>query len=335
MIKYEDIRDLHLEMSTLCNASCPLCPRNLHGYPYNNGFPETYLTLAQIKTIFSEEFVNQLEEIRVNGNFGDFITNPDAIDILTYFRNINRKIKLTITTNGSARNKQFWRDLAKVNPGVMFCLDGLEDTHHLYRKDTDFHKILENAKEFINAGGRAHWKMIKFKHNEHQIEACEKMAYELGFDRFELAYDGRDTGPVIDRKGNHIHSIGEFNSVVNFPVLLNNIKTRVITLENLSGLYPPTDKINCWAKENRSIYIAANGDISPCCWLGFFPNTYGAGTYHWAINQQLQTVAYKNNAIEYPLKECIEWFDAIEKSWQIPTHADGRLLACDRNCGCS
>ena len=37
MIFFNDIRDGHLEISTICNAACPFCPRNFWGYPYNGG----------------------------------------------------------------------------------------------------------------------------------------------------------------------------------------------------------------------------------------------------------------------------------------------------------
>ena len=57
MIQYNEIRDVHLEISSLCNARCPLCPRNFRGYPYNDGYPETNLTIEQIKKIFTRDFL--------------------------------------------------------------------------------------------------------------------------------------------------------------------------------------------------------------------------------------------------------------------------------------
>ena len=51
MISYQDIRDVHLEISSLCNASCPWCPRTFWGYTYNGGYPEVNLTLDNAKKI--------------------------------------------------------------------------------------------------------------------------------------------------------------------------------------------------------------------------------------------------------------------------------------------
>ena len=67
MINFGDIRDVHLEISSLCNASCPWCPRTFWGYPYNGGYPEANLSLAQATQIFQPEFLTQLKSIRING----------------------------------------------------------------------------------------------------------------------------------------------------------------------------------------------------------------------------------------------------------------------------
>ena len=54
MIKYADIRHVELELSSHCNARCPLCPRNLFGYTYNTGYIVKHLTLNEVKTIASQ-----------------------------------------------------------------------------------------------------------------------------------------------------------------------------------------------------------------------------------------------------------------------------------------
>ena len=66
MLTYKDIRHVHLELSTFCNARCPLCSRNYRGYPYNDGYPEVNMTLDQAKTIFSKAFLSQIKTIKIN-----------------------------------------------------------------------------------------------------------------------------------------------------------------------------------------------------------------------------------------------------------------------------
>ena len=159
MIKLEQIQHLHMEFSSLCNARCPLCPRNLYGYPYNRGYEETSLTLDLIRKSFDPNFIKQLKMILINGNFGDFTSNLESLDIIKHFKEQKHDLKIQISTNGSARNKDFWSELGTITKvKTEFCLDGLEDTHHLYRQDTDFNKIIQNAQAYIASGeiGRAH-----------------------------------------------------------------------------------------------------------------------------------------------------------------------------------
>jgi MoaA/NifB/PqqE/SkfB family radical SAM enzyme len=332
MINYKDIRDVHLEISTLCNAACPLCPRNFHGYPYNDGYPELNFTLANARHIFTHEFVSQLESISINGNYGDIVMNPEGPAIVEYLRSLSDKLVIEISTNGGARTQPFWQSLAKSRATVLFDLDGLEDTHHLYRQNTVWTTVIKNAQTFIRAGGNAIWKFILFDHNRHQIDECRELSKQLGFSNFEVVVHGRDTGPVYNKDGVHTHTLGNYQGETNFEVLLYKKKTDLILLEDLEQR-PIKDSVLCKAQERKSIYIAANGDVSPCCWTGFYPKTYGHGEYYQPLNVQLSQISTKNNALEYSLPECIEWFNSIQQSWNKKTYDSGRLVICDDVCG--
>jgi sulfatase maturation enzyme AslB (radical SAM superfamily) len=333
MYKFEDIRRVHLEISSLCNASCPWCPRTFWGYPHNGGYPETNLTLPQAKKIFVPNVLQQLDKIHINGNFGDLVMNPDSVNIVEYFFSINNQLQIEISTNGGARGQDFWKKLAQTSATVMFCLDGLEDTHHLYRQNTVWNTVMRNAQTFISAGGQAVWKMIRFDHNRHQIEQCRAMSLDLGFVDFKLIDEGRNTAPVFDREGNLSHVLGNYNKETDFKTLFFKLKNDTILLENLIQDRTPAKSVDCKVKKWRSVYVAANGDVSPCCWTGFYPKTYGAGQYHQAANAQLIPLIAKNNALEYPLEECIKWFQSVENTWKINNYEQGRLVICDDVCG--
>jgi MoaA/NifB/PqqE/SkfB family radical SAM enzyme len=335
MIAFENIRDVHLEISSLCNAACPWCPRTFWGYTFNGGYPELYLSLNDAKKIFYSEFLAQLLSIRVNGNFGDIVMNPDGADIVEYFVSSNSKLKISVSTNGGARDKNFWQRLAKTGSRVTFALDGLADTHHLYRQNTVWSTVINNAKHFIAHGGIAEWQMIRFKHNAHQIDQCRQMSKDLGFKTFQVRSDGRDTAPVFDKHGNLTHILGDYSGTTEFEILFERKKNDEVLLEDIVRDRTPKQKVNCETQILGSIYIAANGDVSPCCWTGFYPRTYGKGQYHQAANAQLIPLIEKNNALLFPLQECIEWFRDIEFAWTYQKYEQGRLLICDDNCGSS
>ena len=187
MYKYKELLHLDLETSSLCNALCPVCNRRANGGLKNKSFRETYVSLEQFKKWFSDDFVAQLFGMQMCGNYGDSMTNPDLIPILTHVRAINPDIKLTMNTNASGRDPEFWYNLGKLiepNGALTFSVDGLEDTNHLYRKGTNWSKIMMAMKNFIRGGGNARWEFLVFKHNQHQIPEAKALAEELGFEKF-------------------------------------------------------------------------------------------------------------------------------------------------------
>lgn len=333
MIKSQDIRDVHIELTTLCNARCPLCVRNANGYPHNFGYPETSLSLDNIKQLFSVEFIKQLNTFTVCGNYGDFVACPDALEIIEYVRQCNSNLRITICTNGSARSTSFWTQLAASNPEVSFCIDGLEDTHHLYRLDTNWNNIIRNAQAFIAAGGNAVWKMIKFKHNEHQVDACRTMAADLGFIQFDLTDHSRSSGPSFDRNGNLTHQIGSSTWQGSAESI---IQWRSSSNDN-SWIDQKIEKpnLNCYSERAQSIYVAANGEVYPCCFLGFYPQTFANSEWYERGNQQLSEMIVKqpNNALEVGLEQAMEWFNQIRQRWDIEKYSNGRLRLCDEHCG--
>jgi MoaA/NifB/PqqE/SkfB family radical SAM enzyme len=332
MYKIIEVKNVHLEISSLCNASCPWCPRNFWGYPFNGGYPELNFTLENARHIFTPEFLKQLTGITVNGNFGDAVMNPQTPEIIEYFRSHNKNLSIEISTNAGARDAKFWTRLAKTQARVLFTLDGLADTHHLYRQNTLYEVVIKNAQTFIEAGGYAIWKMIEFDHNKHQIKACRELSESMGFKNFMLFNQGRNIAPVFDKNGILTHVLGNYTGEKEFSILFHKKLTDEVLLEDIIDGRSPSP-IKCMVKQQRSMYIAANGDISPCCFTGFYPHTYGKGQYHQAANAQLKSIMKKNNALQYTLEECLEWFTEVEKTWDIDQFEDGRLVICNDVCG--
>jgi MoaA/NifB/PqqE/SkfB family radical SAM enzyme len=325
MIKYEDIRKVHLEISTRCNASCPDCLRNFRGV--NNvidTYPLTDMTLTQFQHIFSVEFLKQLHNININGNYGDFVTAQDGLKIVKYIKQINPKICLSISTNASAKS-EIWNELGLLKTKISFRIDGLKDTHHLYRVNTDYDLIINNARNFITAGGYAIWAMIKFDHNQDQINTCRQLSKDLGFQEFQLIDAGRNTFPVFRSDRTLSHIVGPYKGSTDFNELYQQYQnSKPLITETTTN-----KKINCYAKKHREIYISANGEVYPCCWLGFYP----LQNFKRPGNSQLRPIIDKNNALEYDLKETIEWFNAVENSWAKENVLNGKIHTCNEVCG--
>lgn len=333
MITYENIRQVHLEISSLCNARCPLCPRNFKGYPYNDGYLERNLTLKDVKTIFNLNFLNQLDTIRINGNFGDIVMNPEGPEIVEYFKSKNSNLHITISTNGSARSADFWKKLAPLAE-IDFCLDGLKDTHTLYRQNTDWDTVIKNACTVIENNGSANWKFIVFDHNKHQLDVARDLSIRLGFKNFKVVDHGRNSGPVYDSNGNLVHVMGHYKGETSFPILFHKKKTDLVLLEDIIKNKKPKNKVHCQTKIFSEIYISSSGEVYPCCFTGFSPRTFGHGEYHQAANSQIKKLLpFNNNLLQTSLQECISWFNKIEESWKLDTYEEGRIVICDDFCG--
>lgn len=345
MLKLQDIRRLHIELTTRCNARCPMCMRNYRGYDYNSGYPLCELSLKDFEHIVSPDLLAQLIKpdppvngmvpkiydfrgVVFNGNLGDFASASDALDIVNYV--VEHNVPVHINTNGSVRNPAWWAKLALPGVTVGFALDGLADTHALYRQDTDWHRIIDHAKAFISAGGQAVWRFVPFDHNRHQEATCRQLASELGFVKFENIYDGRDTGPVFNRNGKFSHYIGARPPGDQDPDVKDLLESHVTWYDSRTwqgSRDQPDVVIDCLHKRAREIYIAADGSVYPCCFLGFYP-----GTMHHPGNKELAPMIKENNALQYSLEHCLQWFDTVEQAWSQPSVSQGRPYQCVQTC---
>lgn len=338
MFKLDQIRSIHLEPSSFCNARCPHCPRNDSGVENVSDYKERNLTLHDVQSIISVELLKNLDNILYNGNLGDMIMNPEIVEITQWFRDINPKVKIQANTNGGARDAKFWRSMASLDVEIRFGIDGLADTHHLYRQNTVFDQVVKNAQIFIEAGGNAVWKMIKFKHNQHQIELCQDMARNLGFKEFQVVNMNRGMVHAYDKHGNYSHTIEEYDAPRDYETMRDTRK------EHTKKYFPLQlsqasihELIQCMSDLKKEIYINSLGEIYPCCFLGHNPRTLDPiRLQNVGILQMSDLLApeeIKINALEHGLEECLEWFSKIKETWDIPSFNQGRLLICDQTCG--
>jgi len=203
-----------------------------------------------------------VKEINFNGTTGDNIMHPDIYNILL---DVNSKTtgRIVVNTNGSLRSTEWWRQLGLLFAGtehkVIFGIDGLEDTHSVYRVNTDYNKVIENAQAFIKAGGRAEWQFILFDHNSHQVDACKELAHTMGFDKFFIFYQDRfdSTGPTSTVQI-YNKDLTPFKDDLVIKNTSQNIKKK------LTSDYKT---INCHSRNVNWFSIYADGTVWPCCWL--------------------------------------------------------------------
>jgi len=185
------VTHMHIELSNLCNAACPFCPRSYSTTPITR--PDLLLeqiTLDQFKEWFPPDFMQEMRRILFCGTHGDPATAKDLYKICEYIIETGPKCEIMIHTNGGLRSKEFWKNLGELfvkaerQHYIAFSIDGLEDTNHLYRRNVKWAKLIDNVRAYTDTGANAHWEYLIFKHNEHQIEEAEKLSKELKFKKF-------------------------------------------------------------------------------------------------------------------------------------------------------
>ena len=360
MFDFNKIDEYQIELTTYCNAACPQCPRNINGGRINPHLKLEHLSRSVINQAFTTELCNRLRQIFFCGSYGDPIMHPDFLDILWDFRQKSPKLWLYMHTNGGAHDVEFWRETAYIMNGygqIDFNIDGLVDTNSIYRRNTDFNKIIENATAFINAGGRAVWNFIVFEHNQHQLEEARALSKQLGFADFTFRNTGRflnhktmetfNEWPVLNRQGKKIYSIKPTTSVHKNQSIerLPELKKEFSDMKD----YFRTVEINCDSLQHKRVTINAHGLELPCNMLNH--NLYDARFYDDTIMpcsnelskindvNQVQDFINKHdpdslNIYNNSLKDIFKstFWTALTQSWQ-QTKFPERIFECALTCG--
>lgn len=351
MYKYEDIKQLHLEITQRCNASCPMCDRNENGGDVNQHIKGNLaeLSLDDCIDMFPPDFISQLETMYMCGNLGDPISAADTLEIFEWFRACNDEMWLSMNTNAGARSADWWRQLAQVigkKGAVIFSVDGLEDTNHLYRQGVKWDIVERNMRAFIDAGGRARWDYLIFEHSECDVDRAEQLAKEWGVERFTKKKTGRFISATGDAKESHQATNRKGATMTNLA------KPKKAEYQNLALLkqaeiektygsmkqYYDTAKINCKVAKDKNIFVTAEGTLMPCCW------TAGRMYKWWHSDPKVEQIwdfidnAGGKDALSVKLHGIEGVFNTgvmkdIQDSWSKKSIEDGKLGVCSMKCG--
>ena len=348
MYKYSQIKTVHLELSSKCNASCPMCLRNICGGALNPQLPVTELSLEDIKQIMPLDFLKQLDRIYMCGNYGDPIIAKDTLKIFKFFREINPSLNLSLFSNGGAKSPSWWRELAQSLNSVHFSIDGLEDTNSIYRRGTDFNKIIKNAKSYISGGGYAIWDFIVFRHNEQEVEKARQLSKEIGFAEFIVKKTGRFFSNqksqvkteqiILDKKG---RPDGKLQMPKNPKYQNRSLKKEEELSKKYGNLhnYLNQTKVACKVSQEKSIYISAEALVFPCCWTAnqLYPWYFKKRTSQiWKMIEHLPEKENSLNAKKYSIKEIVQgdfFQKRIPNSWQGKDITRDKLRVCAKTCG--
>jgi len=360
MFDYQVIDEYQIEVTSYCNAACPQCPRNDLGGTVNPYMPLTHLDRRVIDCAFTVDLCQRLRQIFFCGSYGDPIMHPDFLDILRDFRRKNATLWLYLHTNGGVHDSDYWREVANIMDGhgqIDFGIDGLADTLGIYRRNVNFDHVMANAQAFIDAGGRAQWNFIVFRHNQHQVNTAKELSQRMGFFNFLARRTGRffhhgqeeelSFWPIHDRQGN---TLGNLEPPTE-PEWRNCSTARLPELKKQYGdlaSYFDTTPIKCDALMGRKVAINVEGLVLPCNF--FNHNLYDARFYTDALPgaNRLHNHNGRNQVRDFlerygldqldihqcslsKIFDCDMWADLVS-SWN-KNRQQGRLFECAMTCG--
>jgi MoaA/NifB/PqqE/SkfB family radical SAM enzyme len=232
-----------------------MCPRNykssLDTHP---ALVEAEMGIDELREALTHPWFADVNNVLINGNYGDIVMHSDPRGLIEMLKSLPNMKTINIYTNGGAQSTEFWSWLGKQGVYVEFGIDGLETTHHLYRRNTRWDIVMRNAEAYIQAGGYAGWSMIVFRHNEHQVVRCQRLAKVMGFAQFKAKPTTRFSGPSL-------------------PVLDRNYEVEyelepATVLKHTSSATTETDCIRCKVQQDPAhCYIAHDMRLWPCCWM--------------------------------------------------------------------
>lgn len=242
---------LHIEPTTQCNARCPQCPRtDVSKGDTRSDLPIVEWDVDYLRDVLAAPQFSNVNDILINGNYGDIVMHSSPLEFARVCR--DKADRVQFNTNGSGLKTDFWHELGKMGVTVEFSIEGMsQETHEQYRRNTNFNRIIENAKAFIHAGGYAKWAMTLFRHNQHEVDDCEEFAYYLGFKEFNPRKDpARFIGGAItpyNWRGKQ------------YEIYAPEMYTRADAFDTPS----------CYIRRGKhqvSLYLSADQKMFPCCY---------------------------------------------------------------------
>lgn len=175
-----------LEVTNVCNLKCPFC---LTGKGISGGRDVRHMGFDEAKTIIDAigEYVYFLQVY----TWGEPLLNKDLIKIVEYAKQKN--IFVMLSTNATAMTPDYNKRL--IDSGIdyiMVAIDGGSDeTYKKYRVGGNYSKVLANVTNILGQRKQKElirpfieWQFIVFRHNEHEVETTEEMAYKIGINKF-------------------------------------------------------------------------------------------------------------------------------------------------------
>lgn len=340
MYDISQLNKVELEITSDCNAACPGCART--DAVRDGSLVVTHFTLDDLKRLFAPEHCVGVE-FKFCGVLGDPAIHPQFVEMLEYL--LESGGRTSISTNGAVGTADMWRRIGELCAQhqkrfhLHWCIDGHEQTNHIYRVNTKWAVLERNMNAFCETAGeyvyRAKWVFIVFDHNEHELDAARAHAERLGFQfatRTGMRNSFHEWTAKIGKKNQKIEKkitttgAKEHSKVAEVKKLDTFIAKAEKTDEEISNI---VKTIQCKYVHEGEIFISATQRMWPCCFLA----DWGRRNKEGIVDKLSEYGGDWNNLTKHSITEIMNhpWYTTIlEESWNSkhPKH----LPRCVRTC---
>ncbi len=240
---------ISFEPTTSCNLRCPECPSGLRAFSRPTGM---------LKKDFFRETIDQLSKDMMYLVFyfqGEPYLNPAFLDMVQYAA--SKKIYTATSTNAHFLNDAAAKKTVESGlDRLIISIDGTtQEIYQQYRVGGNLQKVLAGASNIVKwkkaLASKTPFVIFQFlvvRHNEHQIEAVQRLAKEMGVDEVRLK-----TAQVYD-----------YERDPNGLIPVNKKYSRYKINGEGKMAFKGNNANHCWRLWHDPV-ITWDGSVVPCC----------------------------------------------------------------------
>ena len=272
---------LQVEPSRACNLSCKICMRQ--NLERTNGF----LSLGNFKRILAS---GRFRYVGLHG-WGEPMLNQQLFDMIRYAE--SKGISTNLTSNGTLLRENIDNIFSS---GLREIAFGVFDRRLFSQNLPQIEELIAEKKKHGFKRPKTYFDITIYKGNLTQIRDLVRLAYDLPVDA------------VILHRLFNVHKVDptmKYISAEEEEELFAEVsqKAGILRLE----LYlPPKHSFPCRVVK-RSIFVTAEGKITPCC---FLPELYLGNALEFGVEKTMRSKAYTEfvkNMKQHPICSKCRW----------------------------